>query len=197
MSKTAKGLLIAALCVLATWAGLSTLYTYSVSEELTTLRREGRSDTVYLRCRIRELESELTARLSETLPAPSEPVGGEVTTEKVTEGEVTTWKPTDGEGTTRKPAESEGATEDVTLPTHNSPETIPPAETQAPETLPAAPYLVAAHNGIIGIFDATGALLRTANVYVMTLPEADRAALEVGIPAEDWEAALSLLEQYE
>ena len=194
MSKTAKGLLIAALCVLATWAGLSTLYTYSVAEELTMLRREERSDTVYLRCRIRELESELDARLGETFPTPSEPVGGEVTTERVTEGEVTAPKPAESEAATETevPTESEGMTEDITLPTHNSPETLPPAE-----TLPAAPYLVAAHQGIIGIFDATGALLRTANVYVMTLPPSDRAALEVGIPAEDWEAALSLLEQYE
>ena len=42
MSKTAKGLLIAALCVLTTWMGIACLYTYSVSEELKTLRRESR-----------------------------------------------------------------------------------------------------------------------------------------------------------
>ena len=66
-----------------------------------------------------------------------------------------------------------------------------------PETAPAAPYLVAAHNGIIGLFDASGALLRTANVYLMTLPEADRATLTVGIPAGDWEEALELLGRYE
>jgi hypothetical protein len=56
---------------------------------------------------------------------------------------------------------------------------------------------VAAHDGIIGLFDASGALLKTVNVYLMTLPEADRAALTVGIPARDWEEALELLGQYE
>ena len=76
MSKTAKGLLIAALCVLTTWMGIACLYTYSVSEELTTLRRESRSDTVYLRCRIRDLESELAAERAKEQTPPAEAVGG-------------------------------------------------------------------------------------------------------------------------
>lgn len=181
MSKTAKGLLIAAFCVLAAWAGLSTLYTYSVAEELTTLRREGRSDTVYLRCRIRDLESELAARI------PSEPVGGEITTDQATEGD-----------SNRKPADTEASTEEVTIPTHNSPETAPPVGNEVtPEAVPASPYLVASHEGIIGLFDTSGALLRTANVYIMALPEADREALAVGIPAGDWAEALEILERYE
>lgn len=194
MSKTAKGLLIAALCVLTTWVGLSTLYAHSLSEELTLLRREGRSDTVYLRSRIRELESELTVYLGEVFTAPSAPMGGEASTEGLTDGETVTEKETVGETAPQKPADTEG----VTLPTHNSPETVPSVDRQpTPETAPAAPYLVAAHNGIIGLFDASGALLRTVNVYLMTLPEADRAALTVGIPAGDWEEALELLGRYE
>lgn len=194
MSKTAKGLLIAALCVLTTWVGLSTLYAHSLSEELTLLRREGRSDTVYLRSRIRELESELTVYLGEVFTAPSAPMGGEASTEGLTDGETVTEKETVGETAPQKPADTEG----VTLPTHNSPETVPSEDSlPTPETAPAAPYLVAAHNGIIGLFDASGALLRTVNVYLMTLPEADRAALTVGIPAGDWEEALDLLGRYE
>lgn len=194
MSKTAKGLLIAALCVLTTWVGLSTLYAHSLSEELTLLRREGRSDTVYLRSRIRELESELTLYLGEVFTAPSAPMGGEASTEGLTDGETVTEKETEGETAPQKPADTEG----VTLPTHNSPETVPSVDSlPTPETAPAAPYLVAAHNGIIGLFDASGALLRTVNVYLMTLPEADRAALTVGIPAGDWEEALELLGRYE
>ncbi|MBP3571050.1 MAG: hypothetical protein J6M42_03745 [Clostridia bacterium] len=194
MSKTAKGLLIAALCVLTTWVGLSTLYAHSLSEELTLLRREGRSDTVYLRSRIRELESELTVYLREVFTAPYAPMGGEASTEGLTDGETVTDKETVGETAPQKPADTEG----VTLPTHNSPETVPSVDSlPTPETAPAAPYLVAAHNGIIGLFDASGALLRTVNVYLMTLPEADRAALTVGIPAGDWEEALELLGRYE
>ena len=194
MSKTAKGLLIAALCVLTTWVGLSTLYAHSLSEELTLLRREGRSDTVYLRSRIRELESELTVYLGEVFTAPSAPMGGEASTEGLTDGETVTEKETVGETAPQKPADTEG----VTLPTHNSPETVPSEDSlPTPETAPAAPYLVAAHNGIIGLFDASGALLKTVNVYLMTLPEADRAALTVGIPAGDWEEALELLGRYE
>lgn len=198
MSKTAKGLLIAALCALTTWVGLSTLYAHSLSEELTLLRREGRSDTVYLRSRIRELESELTVYLGEVFTAPSAPMGGEASTEGLTDCETVTEKETVGENAPQKPADTEAPTEGVTLPTHNSPETVPSVDSlPAPETAPAAPYLVAAHNGIIGLFDASGALLRTVNVYLMTLPEADRAALTVGIPAGDWEEALELLGRYE
>lgn len=198
MSKTAKGLWIAALCVLTAWAGLSTLYTYSVSEELTLLRREARSDTVYLRSRIRELESELTVYLEETLRAPSSPAGNETAADGMTGSDAVTDKETEGVTVPPKPADTEAATEGVTLPTHNSPETAPSAGGEStPETSPAAPYLVAAHNGVIGLFDASGALLKTVNVYLMTLPEADRAALTVGIPARDWDEALELLGQYE
>ena len=175
MSKTAKGLLIAAFCVLALWATLSTVYTYSVSEDLSLLRNEGRSDIVYLRCRVRDLESELAAR-------PAVPAESDATETR--------------EPVTAAPDTAEPETEAVTIPTHNAPETIPSVE-QETEAAPASPYLVAAHEGIIGVFDATGALLKTANVYIMTLPEADRAVLTAGIPAGDWEEALEILGRYE
>lgn len=192
MSKCTKGLLIAALCILTTWLGLAYLYTYSVSEELATLRREDRSDTVYLRCRIRELESKLAAGLEEILPA--EPVGGGAAdtvappaeTGKAPESEAMT----DADQTTAVPD-----TESVTLPVHQSPETQAPAE---PETaVPPSLYLIAEHNGIIGLFDASGELLRSVNVFVMTLPEAEREALAVGIPARSWSEAVETLDRYE
>jgi len=191
MSKTTKGLLIAAFCVLAVWAGLATLYTYSVSEELTMLRREGRSDMVYLRCRIRDLESELSARSDGSDNSPN------VSVEEDSTDHVKNESPS---GSDEVPPDRpvEEATEGVTIPTLNAPETAPPIDAEdIPETPPAAPYLVTAHEGIIGLFDATGALLKTANVYIMTLPAADRAALEVGIPAGNWAEALRLLEMYE
>ena len=190
MNKTTKGLLIAAFCVLTLWAGLATLYTYSVSEELTTLRREGRSDMIYLRCRIRDLENELSARAdgSDNLPTVSD--------KEDSTDHVKNESPSNSdESTLDRPVEE--ATEAVTIPTLNAPETTPPAESEPTvETNLVAPYLIAAHEGIIGLFDATGALLKTANVYTMTLPEADRAALDVGIPAGSWAEALRLLEMY-
>jgi hypothetical protein len=196
MSKTAKGLLIAALCVLTTWMGIACLYTYSVSEELTTLRRESRSDTVYLRCRIRDLESELAAERAKEQTPPAEAVGGnpaetqrgEATAPAETEEGVTS--PTE----TRPASKPDSATEEVTLPVHQSPETQAPDEetTDAPVSL----YLIAEHNGIIGLFDTSGALLRSVNVFVMTLPKSDREALAVGIPASSWEEALTLLDRF-
>ena len=191
MSKCTKGLLIAALCLLTTWLGLAYLYTYSVSEELAMLRREDRSDTVYLRCRIRELESKLSAGLREILPA--EPVGGvgeETTAPAETEEERESETVTDTAVETAAPD-----TEAVTLPVHQSPETQAPSE---PETaIPPSLYLIAEHKGIIGLFDASGALLRSVNVFVMTLPEAEREALAVGIPARSWSEAVEMLDRYE
>jgi hypothetical protein len=191
MSKCTKGLLIAALCLLTTWLGLAYLYTYSVSEELAMLRREDRSDTVYLRCRIRELESKLSAGLQEILPA--EPVGGvgeETTAPVETEEERESETVTDTAVETAAPD-----TEAVTLPVHQSPETQAPSE---PETaIPPSLYLIAEHKGIIGLFDASGELLRSVNVFVMTLPEAEREALAVGIPARSWSEAVEMLDRYE
>lgn len=196
MSKTAKGLLIAALCVLTTWMGIACLYTYSVSEELTTLRRESRSDTVYLRCRIRDLESELAAERAKEQTPPAEAVGGnpaqpqrgETIAPAETEEGVTS--PAD----TAPQAKPDSSTEEVTLPTHQSPETQAPAEEVT--ATPASLYLIAESGGVIGLFDASGALLKSVNVFVMTLPEADRKALSVGIPASSWEEALTVLDRF-
>lgn len=197
MSKITKGLLIAAFSVLTVSLIFSTLYTYSVSEELSLLRREGRSDLVYLRSRIRDLESELSAQQADTDVSVTIPVGGDDTADGPADGPANgaDGAGADNEATTSIPAEE---TEEVTIPTHSSPETSPPADTEASAApLPASPYLVAAHDGVIGIFDATGALLKTANVYIMTLPESDRSVLEVGIPAGSWAEALRLLDMYE
>ena len=193
MSKITKGLLIAAFSVLTVSLIFSTLYTYSVSEELSLLRREGRSDLVYLRSRIRDLESELSAQQADTDVSVTIPVEGYGPANGPANG--ADGADADNEATTSTPAEE---TEEVTIPTHSSPETSPPADTEASAApLPASPYLVAAHDGVIGIFDATGALLKTANVYIMTLPESDRSTLEVGIPAGSWAEALRLLDMYE
>lgn len=179
MRKLTKGLFIAAITCIAGWLCVSTAYTYTVSEEVTRLRREGRSDLIYLRTRIRELESELTSVLLNGPHDPTESVDG--TPETETEGTMDT-APT---------------TEAVTVPTHQSPETQPPVESLPETQSPVALYLLTEHDGLIGIFDASGELVRTLNVFVFTLPEAEREALRVGIPAYSHEEMLRLAAQYE
>ena len=178
MKKLTAGLLIFAAVMTVGWLVLSNMYTHEVSEELTLLRRESRSDLVYLRNRVRELESELYRR-GESSPAPAE-----------------TAADTEADGGITEPATEGDLTEAVTVPTHNAPETQPVSEESDTE-IPAALYLVAEYNGVIGVFDAAGELLHTVNVFIMTLPEADREALAVGIPAYSLEEALELTERYE
>lgn len=82
-----------------------------------------------------------------------------------------------------------------------APDATPETEGVADETLPSyeSPepmYTVKAHEGIIGIFDADGALCRSVNVFVMTLPEADREALAAGIVAYSEEEMRMIAERY-
>ena len=67
MKRILKALLIIAAVTALALAGLSALYTTELAQELTTLRRENRSDLVYLRGRIRELESDLKQTLRQPL----------------------------------------------------------------------------------------------------------------------------------
>jgi hypothetical protein len=76
--------------------------------------------------------------------------------------------------------ETEGVA-DETIPSYESPEPL---------------YTVRAHEGIIGIFDADGTLCRSVNVFVMTLPEADREALAAGIPAYSEEEMRLIAERF-
>ena len=125
-------------------------------------------DVHCLRNRIGELESTITALLLK-LPASNAP------------NDV-------------PPADDMGDTEEITLPSHQSPETLP-AETQEP-LAPKACYVLAEHQGILGVFNDRGELLYPVNVCFMTLPEADREALVPGIPAYSLEEICSLVERY-
>lgn len=167
MKNHTKALLITVIVLALGWTLLLTVFTGSMAEELKLLRREKLSDSLYLRCRIRELESAFAASLPQGPDGTDKPVAGS--------------------------PETDAPTEEITLPTHDSPETVPPAE----EPHPAAQYILAEHEGILGVFDAAGELLRTVNVYVMTLPLADREALAVGIPAYSEEEMDVLVSQYE
>ena len=75
------------------------------------------------------------------------------------------------------------------------PEAAP--ETDAPDSAaPTALYTVREIGGRIGIFDAGGALVRTVNVPVATLPRADREQLAVGITIHSEEELKALIEDF-
>ncbi len=238
MRKSTKIILISVASFALFWAAMTTLYTHSVSTDLRDLRRENNSDSIYLRARIRQLESQLTDALLERIPTAALPADTETapvtdaatafspdTEPAVTEIEsdtqaAETVRPTGGVPTETVAAsedsvdtesepiiETAADTEAVTLPTPFAPETQPteslpstdPTDTLPPanDPLPSSLFMIAEHNGIIGVFDATGELLRTVNVIVEALPEADRRALEIGLPMYDWDEVLHMLERYE
>lgn len=114
--------------------------------------------------------------------------------------------------------------EPESLPAFHEPQTAPsetlPHETDAPciqtdptepETLPTEPetevsaaesesalsegYKICVFEGIIGVFDSEGILTETVNVSVMTLPEADRVALEIGIAAANMTEVREILDK--
>ncbi len=137
-------------------------------------------------------------------------------TESVIESEFESEFESESENTTETASDYEQAdsvsTEAVTLPTHESPETesegdaktdgwpvdgIPPADDSSAGDSTHDMYIVSTHNDCIGVFDAEGHLLQSANVFVYALPLRDRRALEVGIPAYSWEEALRIVERYE
>ena len=86
MKRVTKILLFGLLALSLLWSGLSTLYARELSQELTYLRRENRSDTVYLRNRVKELESEIKERLR----LPIQAVGGNPSDDSGTDDEETT-----------------------------------------------------------------------------------------------------------
>ncbi len=174
MKNHMKVILISVITLALLWTLMLTVYTGSIAEELKMLRREKLSDNLYLRCRIRELESNLTSALLKDPETGDKPVGGN--------------PPTDSETDT-----GDSPTEEITLPTHDSPETVPPED---PGDSTTAQYILAEYEGILGVFDTTGKLLRTVNVYVMTLPLADREALSVGIPAYSEAEMEELIRKY-
>ncbi len=177
MKRIFKATAIAAAVLVLVGLGISAGYTHTVSKEVRQLRRENRSDIVYLRTRVRELEAELTASLMGKLLPPAEAVDGEAIDP------------------------SEESAEAVTIPAHKSPETQPSAEETTAEAVdtaaPAAMYILTEHDGVIGVFDAAGELIQTVNVFTLTLPESEREALKVGIPAYSHEEMRAMVEQYE
>ena len=57
-------------------------------------------------------------------------------------------------------------------------------------------YYVKEYDGIIGVYDLSGELMYTVEVYIKTLPEADRALLAEGLRADSYGELLEILGDY-
>ena len=116
---------------------------------------------------------------AETTPVSSEPQADE--TEPVpSENQTDTSESLPVEATTAAP-------ETESLPHEQERETESETSTQG--------YTVRAHEGIIAVFDGDGVQILSVNVALMTLPEADRVALETGIFASDMEGVQEILDK--
>ena len=58
-------------------------------------------------------------------------------------------------------------------------------------------FIVREHEGIIGVFNSDGDLEYTVEIYVKTLPEADRSLLSSGIFAKNKAELLEILGDYD
>ncbi len=75
-------------------------------------------------------------------------------------------------------------------------ETLPKPEAAPETTAPTAMFTVREIGGRIGVFDASGTLVRTLNVSVATLPRADREQLSVGITLGSEQELQALIEDF-
>ncbi len=194
-----KNILMAAVTAVAVIGSLSVaVYTVKLAERIEQVSRTSRADMNYLRGCIRDLEGELTAtlidRVMDRMNEGSLPVGGDEEN-----GAAAPPSETEAESVqdvmARPESETAPETEAMTLPTHNHPETLPP-ESDESDTRQML-YTIGAYEGRIGIFDVTGQLIRTVNVFLFSLPEADREILTVGIPAYSQEEMAEIVGRYE
>ncbi len=95
---------------------------------------------------------------------------------------------------TDPPADTESES-DITETPPKDTEAAPSETTALPIEPNDSSYTVCAYEGVIGVFDGDGALIETVNVALMTLPEADRAALEVGIEAASMDEVQRILDK--
>ena len=92
------------------------------------------------------------------------------------------------------PAQGEETTEKLEQDTADALKQDKPSPEES--TVAAAVYTVKSVDGKIAIFDHSGALVRTLNVAVATLPRADREQLAVGIVINGEEELNALIEDY-
>ena len=70
-------------------------------------------------------------------------------------------------------------------------------DTEPQETDTDKIYTVREHMGRIGIFDESGALVRVLEVYVRTLPEADKRMLKEGFEVVGTKQLNAIIEDYD
>ncbi len=173
MKKLTKCLLIG--CVILSLGGsvFSSALVVSIREALEQHRRNNVYDVVAMRTRINELESTLTGGIAALADKALEVMGTPETESNLnlSAGE----EESDREGNGEVTHSDLHAAEDPAVQ-----ETV-------------QQYVITEYRGIIGVYDQDGALLRTVNVAVDTLPEADRAALEVGIYANSWQEMMDIV----
>lgn len=186
MKKLTKILLVCTLVLALGGSALSSALAITVSQALKDFKQKNVCDVITLRARVSELEGTLGKGLSALADkaaqvfAPAEDDGACGNDRPVEEDPA-------GE------EDPDRAAGEVTLNEAHAAE--PAADPSAdPE---AAPYVVAEYRGIIGVFDGEGNLLRTVNVSVSTLPDADRAALADGIQAMSWQDMMDIVGQYQ
>lgn len=190
MKKLTKILLVCTLVLALGGSALSSALAITVSQALKDLKQKNVCDVITLRARVSELEGTLGKGLSALADkaaqvfAPAEDDGNGENDGQAVEAPAGEQDPdrVAGEVTLNEAHAAEPAAE-------------PSADLSAdPE---AAPYVVAEYRGIIGVFDGEGNLLRTVNVSVSTLPDADRAALADGIQAMSWQDMMDIVGQYQ
>lgn len=214
--KTVCLVIIASVAVIG--SVLSAFYASQLSAYVEQLERSARADMIYLRGYIRRLENELTdaiANLSEetSFPTNTDQIADtETEAESVLETERSDL-PTDGhpeddsethETETEFDFESETETEteseaESASETDAESESETDAEDESdiePEPEKPILYTLTIYNGRIGVFDATGRILCTLNVFVPSLPASDYAALLAGVPIYSQEQMWEIWDKY-
>ena len=212
--KTVCLVIIASVAVIG--SVLSAFYASQLSAYVEQLERSARADMIYLRGYIRRLEGELTEAIANlsaetSFPAdtdqkPDTEAEAKTETETVLETERSDL-PTDGhpeddsethETETELDFESETETETESDAESES-ETDAESESETeiePEPEKPILYTLTIYNGRIGVFDATGRILCTLNVFVPSLPASDYAALLAGVPIYSQEQMWEIWDKY-
>ena len=186
MRKLTKVLLAGAVLLSLGGSTVATAAAVTINNTLEELRCRSISDNLSIRSRVSQLEAVLTDKLPELMDKASEvlsaaqgdhdeaqdaiPANADAS-DKEQPADVPADAPADGMG-------------EVTSPALHAVDA--PAET----------YVIRTYNGIVGVFDGDGLLIRTVNTAVDTLPAADREALENGITAESFERMCEIADMY-
>lgn len=186
MKKKAKTILIFLTVVSLLCSLSSTALAMSIQRTLVNARERSLAECLNLRTRIRTLEGQL-----------KEAMVGWIALDTTSESE---WE--------HPSADVETATESVTEETNevaavggtsiNADDIAYGAADGTTETsfAPSPVFTIKVYEGVIGVFDDGGKLIRTVNVYVETLPAADRNALSMGICVTGEQEMRAIVDRY-